>query len=420
MPRAPLPWLLGLLPAFTLLPALPSTGQEKTPAQQRGPAWKRHVIDDSSRGSDGVRALDVNGDGLLDLTTGWEEGGVVRVYLNPGPGKSSQRWPAVTVGKVGSPEDAVFVDLDGDGSVDVVSSCEGKVRTVFAHWAPKDRKRYLDPSAWTTEPFPAVQAMTQWMYCEPAQIDGQHGLDLIVGAKNQNGQIGWLQAPPNPRDLSAWKYHFLCKAGWVMSLAAADMDGDGDLDVLVSDRRAAQRGCLWLENPGPGPAQTKPWKVHRIGPVGEEVMFLDWADLDGDRLADVLVPTFDRKLYFFRRKPGQAVSWEQHLLPFPERTGSGKAVRVADINLDGKPDLVVSCAHAGNKVSGIVWMSYRRSPADPEWDVHEISGPEGIKFDNLPLIDLDGDGDLDVISTEEQTGGRGLGVVWYENPTRSK
>ena len=70
--------------------------------------WQRHTIDNSSKGADGVRLLDVNGDGLLDVATGWEEGGVVRAYLNPGPGKSKAEWPAVTVGKVKSAEDAVF------------------------------------------------------------------------------------------------------------------------------------------------------------------------------------------------------------------------------------------------------------------------------------------------------------------------
>ena len=36
--------------------------------------WTRHTIDNSSRGADGVRFLDVNGDGLEDIATGWEEG----------------------------------------------------------------------------------------------------------------------------------------------------------------------------------------------------------------------------------------------------------------------------------------------------------------------------------------------------------
>jgi len=41
--------------------------------------WARWVVDDSSKGADGVRLGDVNGDGLCDIVTGWEEGGVTRV-----------------------------------------------------------------------------------------------------------------------------------------------------------------------------------------------------------------------------------------------------------------------------------------------------------------------------------------------------
>ena len=110
---------------------------------QASDAWQRHVIDNSSRGADGVRLADVNGDGMLDAVTGWEEGGVIRAYINPGPFAVTKSWPLVTVGSVKSPEDAVFVDLDGDGAMDVVSSCEGKTRTVFFHWAPKSVNQFL-------------------------------------------------------------------------------------------------------------------------------------------------------------------------------------------------------------------------------------------------------------------------------------
>ncbi len=95
-----------------------------------------HVVDNTSRGADGVRLKDVNNDGLLDIATGWEEGGVIRTYLHPGPRKAKQPWPHTEVGKVKSPEDAVFTDLDGDGDCDVVSCCEGRTRSVFFHWAP--------------------------------------------------------------------------------------------------------------------------------------------------------------------------------------------------------------------------------------------------------------------------------------------
>jgi hypothetical protein len=382
-----------------------------------GQPWKRHLIDDASRGADGARLMDINGDGLPDVTTGWEEGGQVRVCLNPGKGKVRQRWPSVMVGKVGAPEDAVFADLDGDGAIDVVSSCEGRTNAVFVHWAPPDGKRLLDPAAWKTEPIPTVQNMCQWMFCEPMQIDGKDGLDLVVGGKNKNGQIGWLEAPANPRNLAEWKFHPLLKAGWVMSLVAADMNGDKHADVVVSDRRGKNSGCLWLENPGPGAEQYKPWPVHRIGPTGDEVMFLEVADLDKDGKHDVLVPTFDRKLHFYRQRT--PTEWEQRRIAFPPGTGSGKAVRVADLDLDGKLDIVLACANAKG-LHGIVWMNYGKSALDEVWTVHDISGLDGIKFDLIQLVDLDGDGDLDVLNSEEAAAGagRGLGVVWYENPAR--
>ena len=59
--------------------------------------WKRHTIDSSSKaagklGADGVRLADVNGDGLLDITTGWEQGGAIVIYRNPGPAKARAAW----------------------------------------------------------------------------------------------------------------------------------------------------------------------------------------------------------------------------------------------------------------------------------------------------------------------------------------
>ncbi len=48
-------------------------------AAERGAPWRLNVIDDSSRGADGVKLADVNGDGLPDIATGWEEGGITRV-----------------------------------------------------------------------------------------------------------------------------------------------------------------------------------------------------------------------------------------------------------------------------------------------------------------------------------------------------
>jgi hypothetical protein len=89
-------------------------------------------------------------------------------------------------------------------------------------------------------------------------------------------------------------------------------------------------------------------------------------------------------------------------------------VRVGDIDGDGKLDIVFSCEGAADR-SGVAWLSYRKGPTDAHWDAHEIGGREGVKFDLVQLLDLDGDGDLDAITCEEA---RNLGLIWYENPTK--
>lgn len=88
---------------------------------------------------------------------------------------------------------------------------------------------------------------------------------------------------------------------------------------------------------------------------------------------------------------------------------------VLDVDADGRNDLVFTCGSAGNGKSGARWLSYRDAVTDAVWDDHEVSGPEGVKYDRIELLDLDADGNLDVITCEERNN---LGVVWYENPSR--
>lgn len=387
---------------------LPAAGEEKF--------WARHAVDNSSRkggGADGVRLADVNGDGLPDITTGWEEEGEIRVYLNPGPAKSAQPWPATTVAKVKSPEDAVFVDLDGDGAVDVVSSTEGKNRTIYVHWAPKEKQKYLDASAWTTAPLPATQKLEQWMYALPFDVDGQHGIDLIVGSKNK-GSVSWLESPANPRDLASWKLHKIVDAGWIMSLFSRDIDGNGVPDVLVSDRSGPHQGVYWLENLGKGSFKPRP-----IGGSTTSCKFLDAGDFRGrgKKSTDIVVAAPEGILGFFG-EPSE--TWT----PFTIPGRFSKAVAVGDVDLDGRLDIVYTNGE-GKKTPefhGAGWVSFEGDFGTGKPTIHNLSGPEGIKYDRIELIDLDGDGDLDVLTCEEEVGARheGLGVIWYENPTRQR
>jgi hypothetical protein len=390
-------------------------------AGRRGTPWPRHTIDGTSRGADGVRLSDVNGDELPDVTTGWEEGGVTRVYLHPGAAKVSEPWPAVTVGPTRSVEDAVLVDLDADGRADVVSSCEGRERTMFVHWAPSADRDYLDPAAWKTEPIAASAGRMMWMFAVPMQVDGAGGVDLVGGAKGEGAQIGWFESPENPRDLDAWKWHPIGEAGWIMSLRTVDVDDDGDLDVLTTDRKGPLRGCRWLENPGAESNRSAagPWRNHFIGGRDHEVMFMTPADLDGDGSDELLMATRDNGILWFRRGREAADAWQPFSIRLPDNVGTGKGVGVGDVDRDGRADVVFTCENASGSKSGVLWLSCSGAPTDEVWTPHEISGPEGIKFDRIELLDLDGDGDLDVMTCEEREpvgdGRQGLGVFWYEN-----
>jgi hypothetical protein len=360
--------------------------------------WVRHTIDASLKGADGVRLKDINGDGLPEIATGWEEGRTVRIYQHPPRNKtrSLNQWPATTVGKVCSAEDAVFADLNKDGQIDVVSACEeGQPTGVYVHWGPD----------WKTEPIPAASSSRRWIYTLPLQLTADPRTYILAGGKADNAELSLLIPPANPRLLKDWNAKPLAKVGWTMSLFAMDLDADSDTDILVSDRKGPNSGIFWLEAPF--------WPRVNIGALGEEVMFIDYGDVDGDGLKDIVAAIRPESIVWFRRLDSTATSWKRMSLPYPDNAGTAKAVAIGDLNGDGLNDVAFTCENALGGKEGVWWLEQNKSGF---WRSHRVSGPVGIKFDRIELLDVDGDGNLDLITTEERTP---LGVIWYENPAKN-
>ncbi len=271
--------------------------------------WLRHTIDSSSTGADGVKLADVNGDGLPDIVTGWEEGSRTRLYLHPGVAQVKVPWPAVTVGTTPSVEDAVFADLDGDGTLEIITCTEKGSEKIYVHWSTSTNR--LDPKPWRQEALPASVDRMMWMYAYPFQLDGKNGVDLVAGGKDKKAEVGWFEAPASPRNLAQWKWHSMTPAGWIMSILFRDMDGDGDSDIVITDRQGTLRGARWLENPGEGEAQKARWKSHMIGGEGLEVMFMAMADTDGDGVEEaILTEKTQQTIRIFKRqdKPGTTLA----------------------------------------------------------------------------------------------------------------
>ena len=78
--------------------------------------------------------------------------------------------------------------------------------------------------------------------------------------------------------------------------------------------------------------------------------------------------------------------------------------------------MACTCERADKELSGCFQMVLQLDSSGEPSTYQDISGPVGVKFDRIELIDLDGDGDLDLMTCEERDN---LGVFWYENPAKS-
>jgi hypothetical protein len=366
--------------------------------------WSRHCIDSSRVGADGVRLADFNHDGHLDIVTGWEESGVVRLYLNPGPIKSKQTWPHCEIGKGRSPEDAVPFDIDGDGILEVISCHEGTLKQVLVHKFASvnknattglDDNALLDPSNWSTTPVSQLDGQ-MWMFATPIELN-ESRRGIVIGSKGGQATLTLLIQPNiGETNLDNWLQVKLRDCGWVMSIQNIDMDHDGDIDIVFSDRKSATRAVAWLEQPNKN-AEHDHWVEHRIGATDTEPLFIEATP------NRILVSTRKSNWIDFRKTENGI--WEPTLFDNPRSVPFGKAIRML-----GKNNIVLTANTAADRLKidqpGI-WLR------STEGDWKAIGSKNECKFDRMELIDLDADGDLDILTCEER---QQLGVVWYENP----
>ncbi len=173
---------------------------------------------------------------------------------------------------------------------------------------------------------------------------------------------------------------------------AADVDGDGDMDVLsssFSDDRIA-----WYENDNGN------FTSHTITNTAAKARSVFATDLDGDGDTDVLSASRDDDTIAWYENDGSQ-RFAAHIISFTSTFAI--AVSAADLDADGDMD-VLAASEFGNHVS---WFENDGSQSFSERPIpNSANGAAGIF-----AVDLDRDGDMDVLST-------GFGanqVAWHEN-----
>ncbi|MDE0662002.1 MAG: FG-GAP-like repeat-containing protein [Gammaproteobacteria bacterium] len=174
---------------------------------------------------------------------------------------------------------------------------------------------------------------------------------------------------------------------------AADLDNDGDADVLTASWR--DDTIAWHENMGGGRFSTQ--QVITTDADGVKALYA--ADLDGDGDADVLSASYDDdRVVWYENLGGAFASGRTIATEFPGFV----AVHAADLDGDGDADVL---GMSGN-------LGWYENTGDQEFSgPQRISGAGGSGGrGSVHAADLDGDGRQDILATEGHAG-----IRWYEN-----
>lgn len=187
---------------------------------------------------------------------------------------------------------------------------------------------------------------------------------------------------------------------WRQDFTFADMDGDGRRDLITAPPRKGtgtrpyiflSRQGRWEEACRDVPNGGFPQKEYNYGGVAV-------ADFDGDGLVEIAIAMHETGLRLFRsRQAGPCGPWEERQeLPQEMTTMRTRAVAAADMDLDGRIDLVTISEVPGmnlpEKTPGVVL--FRNTPSG--WQPQPLPGTEQMSGDDIAVGEVNGDGIPDI------------------------
>ena len=349
--------------------------------------------------SEAIGVADFNGDGRLDVVAG------PSLYLAPDWEPVKIRTLAGEVDDQGKGYVDDFMnlplDVDGDGKLDIVS-CGWFCKCV--RWYRNALGTAGDWSETIADMGPNYEAG------DLEDIDGDGKRNEILA---HCPATVWYEVSTLPSGKRGFVKHVICEKTMNYGGGVGDLNGDGRPDVLRPEAwfeaPADLRKDKWIEHP---------WAIGAKDGKVEHTPQMLVLDVNGDKLPDVITSNAHQHGIFWyeQTRAGGQVTWKQHVID--DSWSQAHSLALADINGDGTPDLITGkrfMAHNGSDPDefgklGVYWYELQRS-ANPKWTRQEISYDQGIGSGvNLCAVDLDKDGDTDVVVT-----GKWGGPVWFEN-----
>ncbi|REK20313.1 MAG: hypothetical protein DWQ45_26605 [Planctomycetota bacterium] len=330
-------------------------------------AFKKHIIQENDpERLERHMPGDVDGDGDLDVVIVKNLHGHLLWFENSGRPFDGNLWQrhVVTTDLPGA-YDVDLADFDRDGDLDVAASSwypgsqfawfENDGSPADGEWA----KHMIDPDV------PETRTM------RTADFDGDGDADLLGTGRRADQVILYLNE--GGEDELKWRKIMIDDAAECAAHGnPADMDGDGDIDIVmalgfyyrpgVDDPYASQRRAdnqiVWYENAG-GTLEG-PWQKHVIGPEFDDAFEAVAGDLDGDGDIDVAATSWRNpgRVVWFENQGDPKGDWTRHLLKNNWR--SANQVIIADLNGDGRPDIAACSEHGSYELR---WWRNEGRPA---------------------------------------------------------
>ena len=204
------------------------------------------------------------------------------------PERSS--WPTVRITDKATDEQIGIGDINGDGFADV-SAGDMNDGGAYIAWFENPGDGSDDWTRHRLGEFPGVFPDRM----ELVDLDGDGRLDVVVTEENDgtqpNAEVMWYEQPEDPYS-SDWERHVIVTQYTTNGLDAADLDGDGDIDLTTGEHRGTKKVAIW-ENDGVGADGRVQWIEHPVDEGKESHLGARVWDLDGDGDMEIVSIGFD-------------------------------------------------------------------------------------------------------------------------------